>query len=751
MRANVFFHLGNKSVIILLLATLGCSFQSKELNRYPSSFSDNSNCYTFAQSLFRKAKIYEDGPIEDVAARLRNKALDDISSTSDLNQRAKENYSVLGKPASFSFEVELELANNPGLLNYYRPYRYSDDEWMALPIGERMGIVEKLIDQKVNLPAVSKKIMARMDHAPEFIAKDLIVAEGRRVEIADNLITGNMKQMFEGIDWVWEHLGIGSLQGHVAFDKGNPFVDRAIYHIKFDHDIAINEALAAGYQKHQSSPEFIPGANFENPFLAPGDHKTFRITEEKLYAHRYGEGGEAKNLRSKFFYGIAFRQDLYGKQNIGFEVRNCHKRLACLKEKLLELAEQTERNFEDYGSYDNLGPTLGRDLLSQLTFSERFWLKNVGQTIGGVFEIASDKPSRLLFPLMDWKSHPLIKNLSDEEANRLLPILESESAKYLQKLREIKDSGVSRKEAKKQLRIAMAEWAHETNIHVYLRSGKKNSIPKDDLDRHFYAGAIEPRAGPLADSFPEQMLEGPIRMRMEKLQKKWPKNVRMVRDVVFEMDTEHPIFGAGTKKRKRDMLVVTTSGLDESEKEILKKDYLAATSANMITFKGSGHLYTRMGNKVYDWQTQLRRADFSQGRNDSLETFFILRPSEQFRLRRFLDNVMKNSEETVGEFEMDGPVLQSPIRTTGWNVPFSGGHNCTSYICTAPIGVGMTTLSGMAGAAPGLNVSRNPKRWIYWLNIWASRSRSPMSAIFSDNPLSSILERVQTGEVYQPR
>jgi hypothetical protein len=194
---------------------------------------------------------------------------------------------------------------------------------------------------------------------------------------------------------------------------------------------------------------------------------------------------------------------------------------------------------------------------------------------------------------------------------------------------------------------------------------------------------------------------------------------------------------------------------DAEAKQALVADYLRALAKGSMSFplgEAGGHLYTRVGTHSFDFVRSVNGEPYSYRGSRRLEAIVALQPVEQARLLEYLKN-MRQSTLGVGVFSMDGARsgnTRGSLRdNTTTNSIFYNyeGHNCTSWICTAPIGEQGQPLLSLAGATPAEEVHTNPGWWSQYLTGAAPPERVPAVAYWSgdDESLTQVLGRVRRG------
>ena len=228
----------------------------------------------------------------------------------------------------------------------------------------------------------------------------------------------------------------------------------------------------------------------------------------------------------------------------------------------------------------------------------------------------------------------------------------------------------------------------------------------------------------------------------------------------------------------RDIFVVSLKDLPQDQKEAFFKEYYEAVSENTVSFPLSnraGHLYTRLGNKTYDFLSGLSARAYPLPSSKRLETFMELEPDEFMRLRLYVENGTENSQKTIGGFgyqgveretvgmlndNRPGSVNPNPPnrfqqiinrvlnRSDGTYTPTGEAHNCTSWLCTAPIGDNGEAIHDLAGAPRSHRIHTNPGWWTSWLASYGKRDRMPFAFYFTDESLEEATSQMrQSGKL----
>ncbi len=69
------------------------------------------------------------------------------------------------------------------------------------------------------------------------------------------------------------------------------------------------------------------------------------------------------------------------------------------------------------------------------------------------------------------------------------------------------------------------------------------------------------------------------------------------------------------------------------------------------------------------------------------------------------------------------------------------GHNCSSWIATAPLGENREALLELLGTNRHCEIGTNPGWWTNWLAAAASPERVPFVILWTNEPIATVLAR----------
>lgn len=225
-------------------------------------------------------------------------------------------------------------------------------------------------------------------------------------------------------------------------------------------------------------------------------------------------------------------------------------------------------------------------------------------------------------------------------------------------------------------------------------------------------------------------------------------NAAVVEDVRFRLRVREE-----KRRGARKLLVISTANLTEKEKESLKEAYFL-DQKNHISFpmKERGkHLKVRIEGNVYNFGRfvinlipRFRTRKLRIPSSKTLEVVLSLKDSENEKLGIYLNNIKRNRRKTIGAFHMDGHQFTNGKIDN--NLAHKNGHNCSSWIGTAPIGETNEPLMEILGGDRSLEVSTNPGWWTNWLAATAPEERVPYIIYWTQEPLEVAIREVQSGK-----
>lgn len=262
-----------------------------------------------------------------------------------------------------------------------------------------------------------------------------------------------------------------------------------------------------------------------------------------------------------------------------------------------------------------------------------------------------------------------------------------------------------------------------------------------DLQNKFAGPGRKAKSSFISSNFPPKLWQGSLGQRVEKLVSKWPKNVQVVHDLKF--DYTGPRHGPAPQ---RDVVMISSDGLDEIEFQALVQDYVHAFGRGTVSFplsEGAGHLYTRFGSGVVDFIHELGHRGYQAERGTArLEAVIVLSAQEELKLARYVDNATANPGDVLGRFGYngvaDGATRKKLTDNRAIRADDGVGHNCTSWLATAPVGEKGAPLLSLVGAKIKDEVHTNPGWWSSYLMGAAPTERVPFGIFWiGETPIAA--------------
>ena len=107
-----------------------------------------------------------------------------------------------------------------------------------------------------------------------------------------------------------------------------------------------------------------------------------------------------------------------------------------------------------------------------------------------------------------------------------------------------------------------------------------------------------------------------------------------------------------------------------------------------------------------------------------------------------IQNARDNRVGTLGTNSYDVPSRLGSNRTIENNAPEVGRHNCTSWICSAPVGANRESIIELAGAAESYDIHTSPSWWQMWLRVFGKTDRNVFNIYWSDKAIDQAEENL---------
>ncbi len=675
----------------------------------------------------------------------------------------------------FGFESEYALNECGKLLEVYGPREaesgISRGQWLNMAEAERMAWVQAKL---ANVPVNSEMAgLVKLVEAPELsiLPEELVFDSTGNLEIVIKPVQ-TLEEWHQQIRLINERFGAGSMQGAIS-SPSDPFfgrvegasIDRAVKEdlgfLNFINDFDVLQKLEAGAARYAADPSRAVAQGFQHPWLGPMTRLKQLRLERFLAKNALGEYYEPHRLTNiryregsfKYVGSTSYRPDIAGPERAVFEIRDAHKNFELLLDRMLrstfylqwgrgQFAAAAElRALDTVVDFEKLSPAVRRML-------EKAFPARINPTV--VYDeenrIAAEVYRNFAYPMRDW--NPMLRFLGR-------PTLAAEvahaQANYVSKLERIAEElaagTITKQQAFVRAQGALAQFADESGLaRAYGAFQERSVFGNESFDRYMALTVRE--LGPMSRAFPSSTWSGEFGVRMQRFANRWPQNVKVVENVRF------PFEGTGGYRREasRKVLVISQEGLDSVQKAALLKDYVDAFSQGAVSFpvqERGGTLYTRVGSRTFYWTGgTATESTYGLAGGRRLEPMVVLSPEEELRLRFYVDLSTREGGRMLGSFSSYPGVPDGNTRgLLRDNRPIASGHrhNCTTWVCTAPIGSGNQHLHELVGASRGFEVYSNPGWWNSYLGGAARADRVGAIVFWTDQPLGAELARIRPG------
>lgn len=669
----------------------------------------------------------------------------------------------------FGFESEYALRDAEKLLAVYGPkpgLGVSPGQWRNMSPSERAAWV------KANLRSLfpTKREpggLIKLSDDPEldFLPNELILDSTGNLEIVTKPVQ-TLEQWHKNVSLINERLGVGSMQGTVSVPSDAFFgrvegrtVSEALGEdlgfFNFMNEVDTLSKLEVGAARWAQDSTKEVARSFNHPFLGPMTRAKQSRLEEFLHANARGEKLDAESLGSisgsdasfKYVGGTAYRPDIVSPYRVILEVRDAHTSMTSLVDRMLRSTFHLQFGREVFAPAAGLKAFDAASDFAKLPNRVRSMLEeifppklNAGESYAAEELAALQVYRNFAYPVRDWES-----SLAFIGKRAMKPKVAKAQTRYVAKLERVEAElalgRLTKEQASLKVQGAIAEFSTESGLAKAFRDWQARNLFKDKAWNK-YVNLVLNEMGPLQGAFRSTVWEGSITSRLARFEARWPGQVKLVDDVMFPYGGPE----APARVTNRKVLVISKRGLTQEHLD----DYIDAISRGTISFPlgpQGGHLYNRVGDKLVDLWTSVNVRPYAHYEQKILEPVVALSPAEELRLRFHVEMLLQNRYATVGGPSHAG---STSARTNGKlrdNRPQGGtgeAHNCTSWICTAPVGDDGSSLASIVGATPANEVHTNPGWWTWYLTGAAKAERVPVVVYWTDEPLETALQTVRT-------
>lgn len=710
----------------------------------------------------------------DMVMRLSSVSLDNARATVRPAFGYRSTRVADQKHLQFGFESEYTLREIDQIVEVYGPAPeiMSSEQWFAMPVAQRSQWVRDNITQLFPEARTEGNFVRLVEEeGMDFLPERLIFDDTGNIEFILKPFD-SFEQWHQSVGRLNQRFGTGSMQGTVSMPPTSFFgrirgmnqtqvTDEKMGMFNFYLDYDIIQKLSAGARRYNDDNTQMVARNFEHPFLGPMTSQRQEILESTLRGNSLGQKYEAERMARiagwensfKYVGGTVYRPDILGERRVILEIRDAHKNFNLLTDRLLrsmyfaQHGTQGLDNLKDLRHFDPNEafakfPQATRDELERLFPNKANPNYEYDPEIRRVLDVFKN----FGYPLRDWSQH-----LDVLGVRSLARTVEQAQAAYKDKIAQIvisvRRGSIDDEEAKRQIHGALANFVEESGIARAFSDYEQNQIlrvanaaeaapERESFSRFVREATVE--AGPFRSAFPERVLTGPLNDRMDQLIAKYPNNMRKVPAV-------ETLFN-GNNGGKRDIVVLSFNGMSEAQKRDFLKDYFEALSDMTVSFplsESPGHLYSRLGTQSLDFYfgSNVKVQEYTLPNGHRLEAFVNLDPQESLRLRTYVENGQNNGADLLGPSGYDGVDGRTRGTLTDNRPVGQENHNCTSWICTSPIGNADEALHDLVRAPRSHRVHTNPGWWSMWLMNYAPRERVPFAVLMGNESLEDIISR----------
>lgn len=386
-------------------------------------------------------------------------------------------------PLSYGLEFELKLSENPAIVNSYRVKTIPEEQWHQLSFEKRLELAKEAQKNQDDV----EHFLVRLSSAHPKLPEGLFIEPHGTIE-GNDMIFDNLGDFNDLLTYFVEHFGAASFQSHVVMDARMQLDGLAGYTI-FEYDRAQLASLENGFKRYLKDNTKTPSQNLIHHSLGPIDETI--ASRIQVYEDNLADGvTDFKTAGTKAVFAPNFRVNYpYGEGKMGFELRQFHKRDRHLFDAMVKLAGDLE-NYGGLDHYKKFSETpqtsikTMRNILEQYDISpdkmddfELFFIslndeitKEV-KRVGGARSGATLE-NRLLYPLRDWKNHPVKEVLSENELATYMARTDTAQKRFIREIEKLMDEvGVMdvNEETLKKVQVLIASWAQESKYSEFFQ------------------------------------------------------------------------------------------------------------------------------------------------------------------------------------------------------------------------------------------------------------------------------------------
>jgi peptide deformylase len=547
------------------------------------------------------------------------------------------------KPLSFGLESELNIRENPNLVDDYRLHFFSEEAWLGLSREDRIRVAR---DEEEKRHHKGDPFLKKLSGAPKALPARLL-AEGDGNCEMNGMVFSTFDELRAFVGYLDERYGPSSLQGHVAY-KNHDALEGVAGWVVFEADAAQLKTLEKNFERYLTDPKVTPGKNLSHHSLGPlgeDDRKLFlRFEARARKGKRVGEPGN-----SRITYAPVFRDDIYPEGVRGHEFRQFHKRSA----ELLAAMDDFSSYLQNSGDLSPFAPFAEQRLISArlpaerakalgLPIEKRAWAKffsAAGDFIDGkhptLVKGGAHLSERFFFPLRDWGRHPVVEGLPEPLRSQTRERVEQATRAFLLEAGAIVSDYQKRSvddQALRQLQIASARWASEARLGELMAEFRQRTL-----------AAVGSRGPPTLAHWPGVLSTRAV-----------PKDAILLDELPFE--------SAAFPDGRRYLRYKMAPKFDERS-EAYRRFRDSSVEVLYQSAMPYGHVNLRVGRRLYGlkYVEEVTLADFSPGRVGKGKTGFVFMvdPARIKEIQGELEKLFASSSaNNLPPFDAESPELK---------------------------------------------------------------------------------------------
>ena len=392
-----------------------------------------------------------------------------------------------------SYESEYLFTESGKILMDYapKPELYNRAEWNKLSQEQRIAWVQSQFTDKPE-NATESGLVKVVDI--DFLPETLVVDSTGNLEIIMDPPFNSYRDWSEKVDFIVARYGAGSQQAMMSKPRASAFkanlsktenVEQHLGWINFSNLYDTFQKLKSGALRFLRDQTKLTALSFDHPYVGPmtkARRDTFEAymwanADGKFYDKDHKQFVRKSDASFKYTGGPSYRPDIAGPNRWSWEIRNAHKDVEDLKEKVQRDIKTHTNPMDAYVGFakvpafdtvENFAklPEYVQAELQKLFPSKADHPEELNETENLVLQVYRN----FSMPMMDFSA--LIKELAVDAAaaNQLRLQVNSARVNYLQKLETIasqhRSGKISSATAKAQIMGALGVWALESDLIV---------------------------------------------------------------------------------------------------------------------------------------------------------------------------------------------------------------------------------------------------------------------------------------------